>query len=214
MGMFTDFAQNKINDAILRGQALGAPATWFIALLKCTKGQRANSTAYALNDTIAVLISGKNYLYKVTTAGTTAAAQPGTLTGAANEVITDGTAVLTEQTAALDAATALVEPSGGSYARVSVTASLANFAGTQGAGTTVASTGTTGTSSNNGTIAFPVPTADQTTGTEKIWGAAFYDASSAGNAWMWMGLTAVQSVLNGQAAPSFAAATLTTQIGN
>lgn len=212
MGMYTDYFQNKIVDAV-RGQALGAPANWFFTLLKCTKGQRANTTAYALNDTFAVLIGGKNYLYKVTTAGTTAASQPGTYTGAANEAITDGTAVATEQTAALDAGTAMSEPSGGSFARVSVAASLANFAGTQGAGTTVASTGTGGATSNNGTVAFPVPTADWTTGTEKIWAWAAYDASSAGNPWMWGGLTTVQSVLNGQAAPSFAPASLTMTFG-
>lgn len=214
MGMFSDYAQNKIVDAILRAQALGAPATHYITLLKCTKGQRANSTAYALNDTIAVLIGGRNYLYKVTTAGTTAASQPGTLTGTANEVITDGTAVLTEQSSALDSGSAISEPSGGSYARVAVTASLANFAGTQGAGTTVASSGTGGASSNNGAITFPAPTADWVTGTEKIWGWAAYDASSAGNLWLWGGLATVQSVLNGQAAPSFAAAALAMTIGN
>ncbi len=214
MGMFTDFAQNKIVDALFRAQSLGAPATLYFTLLTCTHGQRANSTAYALNNTIAVLIGGKNYLYICTTAGTTAASQPGGYVGTANEAITDGTAVFTERTAALDAGTAMVEPSGGSFARVAVTASLANFAGTQGAGTTVASTGTTGVTSNNGAITFPVPTADWTTGTVKIWGWAVFDAASSGNPWHWGGLSTVQSVLNGQAAPSFAAAALTATIGN
>jgi hypothetical protein len=48
---------------------------------------------------------------------------------------------------------------GGSYARASVTRSLANFSGTQAAGSTVASSGTGGQSSNNVAIAFPVPSA-------------------------------------------------------
>lgn len=52
------------------------------------------------------------------------------------------------------------EITGGAYARVAVTASLANFAGTQSAGSTTASSGTGGTTSNNGTITFPAPTAN------------------------------------------------------
>ena len=44
------------------------------------------------------------------------------------------------------------------YARKAVTSSLANWAGTQGAGTTVASTGTGGQTSNNAAITFTTPT--------------------------------------------------------
>jgi hypothetical protein len=51
------------------------------------------------------------------------------------------------------------EVTGGSYARVSVARSLANWAGTQGAGTTTASTGTGGATSNNVAINFVTPTA-------------------------------------------------------
>ena len=215
MGLYTDYAQNKLADAIERGQALGAPATKYYALLKCTKGARSNSTAYALNDTLGITANdGKIHLYKCTTAGTTAASQGSLYPGTANEAITDGSAVFTEQNAGLDAGTAQVEPSGGSYARVSVTASLANWSGTQGAGTTVASTGTSGTTSNNGAITFPAPTADWVTGTERIWGWAMYDASSGGNCWEWAPLTALQAVTNGQAAPSFAAGTLQVTLGN
>lgn len=32
MGFFTDFAENKIADALFRAQALGAPATWYYGL--------------------------------------------------------------------------------------------------------------------------------------------------------------------------------------
>ena len=49
------------------------------------------------------------------------------------------------------------EVSGTAYARVAVTSSLANWAGTQGAGTTVASSGTSGLTSNNAAITFPTP---------------------------------------------------------
>jgi hypothetical protein len=102
------------------------------------------------------------------------------------------------------------EVSGGSYARVSVTSSLANWAGTQGAGTTVASSGTGGTTSNNGVIQFPAPTAN--------WGVVthfgIYDASSAGNLLIWGSLTQAKTINNGDAAPSFAAAALSYQEDN
>src|SRR5882724_8839232 len=72
------------------------------------------------------------------------------------------------------------EVSAGSYLRVGVTSSLANWSGTQGAGTTSASSnnsGTTGTISNNNAITFAAPTAN--------WGSitysCLYDASSGGN---------------------------------
>jgi len=40
--VLTDYAENKVNDALLRGQALGAPATWYVGL--CTD-LRADSSA-------------------------------------------------------------------------------------------------------------------------------------------------------------------------
>jgi hypothetical protein len=215
MGMLTDYAQNKITDALRRAQSLGAPATMHFTLLKCTKGARSSSTAYALNDTLAILANDSKYhLYKVTTAGTTASSQSTLYPGTANEAITDGTAVLTEQNAGLDAGTAMSEPSGGSYARVPITASLANWSGTQSAGSTVASSGTSGASSNNTAITFPTPSADWVTSPEKLWGWAWFDASSSGNPWEWGPLSTLQSVLNGQAAPSFAAGALVTTLGN
>lgn len=102
------------------------------------------------------------------------------------------------------------EVSGGSYARVSVASSLANWAGTQSAGSTSASSGTGGTTSNNGTITFPAPTANWGTVTH----FAVYDASTAGNLLFWAALTTSKTVNNGDAAPSFAAAALTFQIDN
>lgn len=113
-------------------------------------------------------------------------------------------------TAAPSDASAGTEVSGGSYARVAVTSSLANWAGTQSAGSTVASSGTGGTTSNNGSITFPAPTAN--------WGVvthfAIYDASTAGNMLIYAALSTSKTVNNGDAAPSFAAAALTFQIDN
>jgi hypothetical protein len=97
------------------------------------------------------------------------------------------------------------EVAGGSYARASVASSLANWAGTQSAGSTVASTGTGGQTSNNGVITFPLPTAN--------WGVVthigVYDAASGGNLLFHAPLTASKTVNDGDAAPSFAAGALT-----
>ena len=143
MASLTDFAENRTLDALLRGQALGAPATWHIALYTVAPSDSA----------------------------------PGT------------------------------EVTGGSYARAAVAASLAAWAGTQGAGTTTASSGTGGLSSNNGVITFPTATA--------AWGTVvafgLMDALTGGNLWVHAPLTTSRSILSGDVA-SFAAATLTLQV--
>lgn len=144
-GALTDFAENKIVDALLRGQALGAPATAYIGL-----------------DTVACTEAG------------------------------GGT-----------------EVTGGAYARVAVTSGLAAWAGTQGAGTTVASSGTSGTTSNNAVITFPTPTAGWGTVVSMRW----WDADSAGNAWICTALTISKTINNGDAV-SFPAAALTFQVDN
>ncbi len=98
----------------------------------------------------------------------------------------------------------------GAYARVAVASSLANWAGTQGAGTTVASSGTGGTTSNNAVITFPAPTAN--------WGVVVeycvFDAATAGNLLWRSALTTPKTINSGDAAPSFAAGASTFQIDN
>ena len=146
MAALTNYGENKAIDALIRGQAIGTPATWYVGLDTVTSDETGSGT----------------------------------------------------------------EVSGGSYARVAVTASLANFAGTQSAGSTTASSGTGGTTSNNGAITFPSPTANWGT----ITGVRFWDASSGGNAWIYGALTTPKTVNNGDAAPSFAAGSITIQIDN
>lgn len=145
-GALSDTAENKIVDALLRGQALGAPASTYLGL----------------------------------TTDTCTDAGAGT------------------------------EPSGGAYARVAVTSSLANWSGTQSAGSTVASTGTGGTVSNNGTITWPASTA--------AWGniqaVRWYDASTAGNAWICIDLTSPFNVSAAGVTLNFNAAALQFQIDN
>lgn len=137
----TDYGENKIVDALFRGQALGAPATFYVGL----------------------------------------------------------------DTVACDDAGGGTEVTGGSYARVAVTSSLANWAGTQSAGSTTASTGTGGQTSNNAVITFPSPTANW----NQVVSFRLWDAATAGNAWICQTLTASKTVNSGDAAPSFAIGALT-----
>lgn len=146
MTALTNFAENKIIDALLRAQAIGTPATWYVALFTAAPSDTGGGT----------------------------------------------------------------EVTGGSYARVAVTAGLTQWAGTQSAGSTTASSGTGGTSSNNAAVTFPAPTASWGTVTH----FGIFDASTAGNLWVWGALNTSKTINNGDAAPSFAAGALTLQIDN
>lgn len=121
-----------------------------------------------------------------------------------------GTVYFSLHTASPTDANSGTEVSAAGYARVGIARSLANFAGTQGAGTTVASTGTSGQTSNNVAINFGSPTA--------AWGSVgwfgVYDAATAGNLLWWGPLNTAKTVNSGDAAPSFAAGTLVLQIDN
>jgi hypothetical protein len=207
MSNTTNYSQNKQIDAFFRGQSLGAPSTLYFTLLTCSKGARANSTLYSTSGPDGIYLTANDSLvhyYVCTGNGTSASAQGTLYPGVPGEVITDGSAQFTEQTVNLQAGTAQIEPSGGSYARVAVVASEANFAGTQGATTTTASSGTSAETSNNAAITWPSPTGNwQPTG-GAIWGMAIYDAASSGNCWWWEPLTIPKTVNSGDAAPSFA----------
>lgn len=88
------------------------------------------------------------------------------------------------------------EFTGNDYARVAVTSSLLNWAGTQGAGTTVASSGTGGVTSNNNSITFPTPSPSG-------WGIAthfgIYDALTNGNLLIYGELNQPKSINAGDA---------------
>ncbi len=93
------------------------------------------------------------------------------------------------------------------YAPATQAASLANFAGTQGAGTTTASTGTGGQTSNNNVLTFG--TAAGATGTPQTLTHFQWCNNAAG--WFYGTLTSSRTINNGDVAPSFAAAALTLQ---
>lgn len=97
-------------------------------------------------------------------------------------------------TAACSDSSVGTEVTGGSYARVAVTRSLANWAGTQSAGSTTASTGTGGVTSNNAAVTYsPNPSAG--------WGTVTHffisDAASAGNIILCQALTASKTINSG-----------------
>ena len=112
-------------------------------------------------------------------------------------------------TAAPSDSSAGTEISGNGYNRVNLAPTLANWAGTQAAGSTVASSGNTGTTSNNSAVNFPTPSASWGTVTH----FAIYDAASAGNMLFYGALT-ISKVINQNDTVSFAAAALTVQIDN
>lgn len=142
----TDYAENHLLDALVRGQTATLPATWHLAL----------------------------------------------------------------STATCSDSSAGAEPSGGGYARASVAASLANWAGSQSAGSTAASSGTGGTTSNNAVIAWPESTAAWGTLQSVQW----HDAASGGNRWVCINLTAPFEVAAAGVTVRFPAAALSFQIDN
>jgi hypothetical protein len=101
------------------------------------------------------------------------------------------------------------EVSGNAYARVAVTNSLANWAGTQGATTTAPSSGTSGTTSNNTSVNFPTPTS--TWGTITAFG--IYDAATGGNL-LFYGTLTITKTINQSDTVSFPPASLSLQLDN
>lgn len=95
------------------------------------------------------------------------------------------------------------EVTGGSYARAQLDPSNSNWAATQG-GTSGASTGTSGETSNAVEILFPAPSAN--------WGqvgwVGIFDASTGGNLLFHGALTTPKTVNNGDPAPTFPVAAL------
>jgi hypothetical protein len=100
------------------------------------------------------------------------------------------------------------ELAGTGYARQAVSRSLTAWSGTQGDGTTLASSGTTHRSTNNATVDFGTAGAD--------WGAANYlilcDASTGGNRWAYLPITAPFTITTGLPV-SFAAGTVEFVLG-
>lgn len=112
-------------------------------------------------------------------------------------------------TSACSDSAAGTEVSGGNYARPGIVSSLANWAGTQAAASTTASSGTGGTTSNNGVVTFATPSASWGTVTH----TGLMDAVTAGNLLVCTALTTSKTINSGDTI-TFPAASFTNQIDN
>lgn len=101
------------------------------------------------------------------------------------------------------------ELSGDGYARASIPANMASWAGTQANGSTTASTGTSGVTSNNIEISFNVITADK----GSVGYCAIYDAATGGNLLAHGPLQAPVTIEAGNR-PKFAVGTLRITFGS
>lgn len=199
-GALTDYLEQEVIKYWFQnsGTTAAKPTTTYVGLISANRGYFAASTGYSSGDYV-LPTTPNGRLYKVTTAGTSAASEP-TWPTTAGGTVTSGGAVFTEQTTALEAGT-YPEPSGGSYARVSVTNNTTNWPGPTSGNATV---------SNNSAVTFPAPTANWGV----IFGFVITDASTGGNALIYSALTTPKTVNSGDAAPSFSASALTVQIDN
>ncbi len=102
------------------------------------------------------------------------------------------------------------EPGVGGYARVAVATSLTAWAGTQSAGSTAASSGTGGETSNNAQITFPAPTANYP---GDITHRKVMDADVGGNLLFWAALASPKTVVDGGSALFYAPGQLRIRFG-
>lgn len=220
MAALTDKLENALIDWLLRAQAIGLTgataaagtglANTYWALIRATAGISPRSTAVTVGQTT-VPATPNGRMYRCSVAGTTGAGEPTWAVTTAGST-TDGSATWIEMTTDFETNSATMiaaEATGlGGYARATVASSLANWAGTQSAASTVASSGTGGLTSNNGTLSY-APSAS--------WGVVAavvaYDAITTGNALIYSVLTLPKTINSGDTV-TFPAASLTFQIDN
>lgn len=172
----TQYKMNKVIDSEYRGQTVAFPTTRYVGLIVASAGQSPRSTVVTSGQyTVPATLNGR--LYKCTTGGTTGSGEP-TWPVTAGGTVTDGTAVWTEQTTALYGGT-IPEGTATGYARVGIASTEAAWSGTQGAGTTVASSGSSGQISNNAALNY----AQVTTSLGLVVGLGYWDALTSGNCW-------------------------------
>lgn len=199
----TQYKQNKKIDAEYRGQTVTYPATRYVGLIVASAGQSPRSSAVSVGQyTVPATLNGR--LYKCTAStGNTGASEPAWPTTAGGTVV-DGGVTWTEQTTALYSGT-IPEGSAAGYARVAIASSLTAWSGTQGAGTVVASSGSTGQVSNNAAIAF----AQVTTNLGLVVGFCLWDAVTAGNCWEYgIQSSGTPTNIGANISPNFAAGAL------
>jgi hypothetical protein len=217
MAAFSDYAENLLIDGIFRNTNTPTIAGW------------AATTAITVGTVVtpgASMTGAGGKFLRCTTAGTTGSTTT-LAVPAVGSTLVDGTVTWTAVTGipayvnlyvglftvtpTADTAASGTEVSAGTYARVPYAASLANWAGTQAAASTVASTGSNGTTSNNAVVTFGAPSGTAWT---TINGFGIWDAPTGGNLLIYGGLSSPKTVNATDSAPSFAIAALTFQVDN
>ncbi len=193
----SNYLEQKLLDHVLGGPDFTRPATVYLTLHKATSlsananaGQNQIQTGFDVPVGTTVVINPGGATQETKTVSSKSGAGPYTLTLNSNlaQSHTSGEAVKFDP---LDDGTGMNEPSGGAFARASVTNNDTNFPA-------ATSPGGVGTKKNGALITFPQATADW--GTVTHW--AMYDADPAGNL-LYKGeiksggAAVVRSVLNG-----------------
>ena len=209
---FSDYVVNNLIDQLFRAQTPLQPATVYVGLLIAPNGIYATSTVYGAGAYITALTSDGTYHLYHTVAGGTSASSPTTFPGVPNESVTDNTVTWVEQTSVLKAAGAALDEVSvgvGAYTRIAVISSLLNWAGTQAALSTTASTGTSGQTSNNSAITWAAPTGNWAASPAVIWGIALFDAASGGDLLAFGPIGTPTQILSGALAPTIPVSDLT-----
>lgn len=200
---FTTLANQKLLNAYGQNASVSSPSPIFVGLLVVTNptglwtaSHAYTSGQYVIPTTFNSITGPAGKIFKCTTSGTSSSSQPTWPTTAGGTVTDGGTLVWTEVTLLFQAGTFTgAEASGGSYARVSVTANSTNFPNASSASPSVSQNGTA--------VNFTSPTAD--------WNYAVgwleSDASTAGNIWYWSPFSSFVDCGIGTS-PSFAIDTL------
>lgn len=183
MSNMSDYLEQQLRAHVFRTASFTKPTVLAFALIYANKGKWTASTAYALNDYV-MPNTTNGRIYKCTTAGTSAATEP-TWPTTAGGTVTDGTAVWTEQTTALEAGTFPEVANAGAYARQSLNPLDANWTAPDGVG---------GVTANASAITYPAATADW----GWIWGVAVMDSATygAGNMYFHGALSTPKQILN------------------
>ena len=189
----SNFLEDEVVKHIFRTGSFAKPSALHVGLILGDLIWAA-TTAVGLND-IMVPVAPAGNLFICTTAGTTGGSEP-TFDTDAGATTADGSVVWTEMSLLLkaDTGTTIPEVSGGSYARVQRDPLDANWDNPN-----------PGDVDNAASIAFPAPTANW----GLVVGMFFASAATNGNSYYWGVLNTSKTVNNGDAAPTFAAGTLT-----
>ena len=191
----TNYGEPYMLQALFGGVTSAIPASgssWYVGLIKA-KGTWVASTAYSVNDiVIPTNFGGTNYIYVVTTAGTSGSTEP-TWPTTANGTVTNGSVVFTEVTSYFYTSANLIsnEVSGTSYARVAATNSQGSSTGSYFQTPTTPASAAPASTYYSADLSFPLSGAS--------WGyvCGFFlsNASSAGTAYAWNTLSNFVPVL-------------------